>query len=187
MDLPPGLRLLPPLLTPEEAAEHLDALVAETAWETQTFRIYGRTMPMPRLIQMHGPHGYRYSGLLHPPRPLGPRLEGLRARVQAATGLAFNSVLLNLYRDGADSMGWHTDDDYPHGGQPAVASLSLGATRRFRLRPRGGGTGVSLELEAGSLLVLAGEALTAWQHAVPRTSRPVGPRVNLTWRHMTGP
>lgn len=187
MDLPPGLLLLPPLLPPEEAARLLATLVAETPWEAHTFTIFGRTVPMPRRIQLYGPHGYRYSGLLHPARPLTPTLEALRSRVELATGLAFNSVLLNLYRDGQDSMGWHQDDDYPHGGQPAVASLSLGATRRFRLRPRGGGPGLSLDLDSGSLLVLSGEALTGWQHAVPRTARPVGPRLNLTWRHMTGP
>jgi alkylated DNA repair dioxygenase AlkB len=187
MDLPPGLRMLPPLLRPDQASAHLATLLAETPWETHSFTIFGRTVPMPRRIQMYGPHGYRYSGLLHPPRPLTPLLHTLLAQVQEATGLAFNSVLLNLYRDQRDSMGWHQDDDYPHGGQPAVASLSLGATRRFRLRPRGGGEGLSLDLDSGSLLVLSGEALTGWQHAVPRTARPVGPRLNLTWRHMTGP
>jgi len=181
-----GLRLLSPLLDPEQADRIMAELVAETPWEAHSFTIFGRTVPMPRLIQMYGPHGYRYSGLSHPPRPLGPRLEALRQQVQGATGLAFNSVLLNLYRSGQDSMGWHRDDDYPHGGQPAVASLSLGATRRFRLRPCGGGEGVALDLESGSLLLLSGEALTGWQHALPRTARPVGPRLNLTWRQMEG-
>jgi alkylated DNA repair dioxygenase AlkB len=185
-ELPPGVRYLPGLLSPTEAAAAFDGLLAEITWEDHTFTIFGRTVPMPRRIQMYGPHGYRYSGLVHPPRPLLPRLDELRLRVEAATGLGFNSVLCNLYRDGRDSMGWHRDDDYAHGGQPAVASVSLGATRRFLLRPVGGGRSTPVELEAGSLLVLDGEGRTAWEHALPRTSRPVGARINLTFRSMAG-
>lgn len=186
--LPPGLRLLPGVLEPGEADEHLLGLVAEIEWEDHVFTIFGRTVPMPRRIQLYGPHGYDYSGVHHPPRPLLPRLERLRARVEAAAGLPFNSVLCNLYRDGADSMGWHRDDDYPHGGQALVASLSLGATRRFLLKPRRGRhPSVGLDLAAGDLLLIDGEARTDWVHSLPRTSRPVGPRVNLTFRHMTGP
>lgn len=184
MDLPPGLTLLPDAIDP---GDHLAGLVAETPWEGHSFTIFGRTMDMPRRIQMYGPHGYRYSGVVHPPRVLTARLQLLQAAVQEATGLPFNSVLLNLYRDGDDSIGWHTDDDYPHGGQPVIASLSLGATRRFRLRPRGGGPSVGIDLHSGSLLLIAGPARTDWQHSVPRTKRPVGPRVNLSWRQMEGP
>lgn len=185
MSWPEGLSLTT-LLTADRAATAMATLRGEIAWESHSFTIFGRTMPMPRRIQMYGPHGYDYSGIAHPPRPLTPTLCALQERVQQATGLPFNSVLCNLYRDGADSMGWHTDDDYPHGGQPVVASLSLGATRRFRMRPRGGGPGVSIDLHAGSLLCMDGPARTAWQHAVPKTRRPVGPRINLTWRQMRG-
>jgi alkylated DNA repair dioxygenase AlkB len=112
----------------------------------------------------------------------------LRDRVSEITGLAFNTVLVNLYRDGRDSMGWHADDDYPHGGQPALASLSLGATRRFRFRsrqPQRPRATFGMDLNPGSLLVIDGEARTDWQHALPRTARPIGPRVNLTFRHMS--
>lgn len=192
--MPPGLRYLPGVLTPDECREHLAGLIAETPWEDHTFTIFGRTVAMPRRIQMYGPHGYDYSGVQHPPRPLTPRLHLLRQRVEEVLALPFNSVLCNLYRDGQDSMGWHRDDDYPHGGQPVVASLSLGAVRRFRLRPRkrrdrpaDGSASVGIDLEDGSLVVLAGAVRTDWVHAVSRTSRPVGPRVNLTFRHMTGP
>lgn len=183
--MPPGLVRLSSLLVGEEVFAEL---LATVPWEERSFRIFGRTVPMPRLIQMYGPHGYRYSGQEHPSRPLSPVLEGLRRQVEQAAGLPFNSVLLNLYRDGRDSMGWHTDDDYPHGGQPAVASLSLGATRRFRLRARSGeGAGVDLELRHGELILLSGEALADWSHSVPKERGPVGPRINLTWRHMVGP
>src|SRR4029453_9398707 len=89
-------------------------------------------------IAMYGPVGYRYSGVVHPARPLTPRLEAILATVEAASGVAFNSVLANLYRDGRDSVGWHRDSDYAHGGQPAIASVSFGAVRRFQLRADAG-------------------------------------------------
>jgi len=189
---PAGLRWFPDLLSPEEARAYTERLLQSVPWETHTFSIFGRTVPMPRRICMFGPHGYDYSGVHHPPRALLPALQELLCRVQARTGLSFNSVLCNLYRHGADSMGWHTDDDYPHGGQAVVASLSLGATRVFRLRPRavvpsGTRRSIGLPLHSGSLLCMDGVARSHWQHAVPRTKKPVGPRINLTFRHMTGP
>lgn len=185
---PEGLAYRPGLLDPDEARAALESLLEEVEWEEHHFTIFGRTVPMPRRIQMYGPHGYHYSGVAHPARPLSPTLERLRLRVEQATGLAFNSVLCNLYRDGNDSMGWHRDNDYPHGGQPVVASLSLGAARRFRLKPRKGkGSALGLDLGPGSLLLIGGEARTSWVHSLPRTARPVGVRVNLTFRHMAGP
>ncbi len=190
---PPGLRIDRAFLTAAAAAEALATLRVEVPWESHTFTIFGRTVPMPRRIQMFGPHGYAYSGVHHPPRALGPTLTGLQRRIEEALGVPFNSVLANLYRDGSDSMGWHTDDDYPHGGQPAVASLSLGATRRFRLRTRASPSDnrprqtLSVDLTPGSLLVMDGAVLRDWQHAIPRTRKPVGARINLTWRQMEGP
>src|SRR5215472_4130618 len=136
MELPEGFVLVPAAFAPTESAAHLAALLAELEWEEQRFKIYGRSMPMPRLIAMYGPVGYRYSGVVHPPRPLPPWLGAIRRRVEEASGRRFNSVLANLYRDGRDSVGWHRDSDYAHGGQPDLASVSFGATRRFDLRDR---------------------------------------------------
>lgn len=189
-DAPDGLLYLPDLISVEEARDHRDALLREIVWEDHSFTIFGRTVPMPRRICMFGPHGYHYSGVHHPPLPLLPRLDQIRRQVEKRTGLVFNSVLCNLYRGGADSMGWHTDDDYPSDGQPVVASVSLGATRVFRMRPRkweGRRRSIGLPLESGSLLCMSGAARTDWQHAVPRTKKSVGPRINLTFRHMAGP
>ena len=121
---------------------------------------------------------------MHPPRPLTARLDAIRRRVEAVTGRAFNSVLANLYRDGDDSVGWHRDSDYAHGGQPDIASVSFGATRRFEVRDGTGRARAAVDLEDGSLLVMTGEAVTRWWHRVAKTARPVGPRVNLTFRHM---
>lgn len=187
MALPDGLMLLPACFDPAAAAEHLAALRADLAWESQSFTIYGRTMPMPRLIAMYGPAGYRYSGVVHAPRALTPDLDAIRRHVESATGRAFNSVLANLYRDGRDSMGWHRDSDYESGGQPDIASVSFGAVRRFELRDRTGRDRFAVDLEPGSLLLMTGEAIVRWWHRVPKTGRPVGPRINLTFRHMIGP
>lgn len=187
MVLPDRFIYLPEVFSPEEAAEHLRALIEQTPWETHTFQICGRTIEVPRRTAMYGPHGYAYSGISHPPRPLTPRLDAIRRVVEAATGRSFNSVLLNLYRDGRDSVSWHRDNDYPHGGQPDIASVSFGAIRRFDARDRRGRRRFAIDLEPGSVLIMTGEALSAWWHRVPKTTRPVGPRINLTFRHMTGP
>ena len=183
MALPDGFTLFTAVFDAPASAAHLRGLLDELDWEEQRFTIYGRTMPMPRLIAMYGPVGYRYSGVVHPPRPLSPRLEEIRRRVEAVTGRAFNSVLANLYRDGRDSVGWHRDSDYAHGGQPDIGSVSFGAVRRFELRDRPG-EAEAIDLEPGSILLIRGDAIARWWHRVPKTTRPVGPRVNLTFRHM---
>jgi alkylated DNA repair dioxygenase AlkB len=182
--LPEGFTLFPGVFHPAASAAHLAGLLDELDWEVQQFTIYGRTLPMPRLIAMYGPAGYRYSGVVHPPRPLPARLEAIRRSVTAVTGREFNSVLANLYRDGRDSVGWHRDSDYVHGGQPDIASVSFGATRRFELRD--GAARVTVDLEPGSVLLVTGAAVARWWHRVPKTSAVTGPRVNLTYRHMVG-
>jgi len=184
MNLPPGITYVPALFDAEASGAHLDALVRELAWEEQRFAIYGREVPMPRLIAMYGPVGYRYSGVVHPPRPLTARLDAILTTIETRAGRRFNSVLANLYRDGGDSVGWHRDSDYAHGGQPDIASVSFGAVRRFQLRDRAGRERFAIDLEPGSLLLMRGDAIARWWHRVPKTARPVGPRVNLTFRHM---
>jgi alkylated DNA repair dioxygenase AlkB len=173
------------LFDPPSASAHLSALLTEVAWEQHDFTIYGHVVAMPRLIAMYGPVGYRYSGVVHPPQAMPARVAAIRDRVEAATRTRFNSVLLNLYRDGRDSVGWHRDNDYDHGGQPDIASVSFGATRRFQLRDDAG-VRAEIALESGSLLLVTGEGLDRWWHCVPKTTRAVGPRVNLTFRHMVG-
>jgi alkylated DNA repair dioxygenase AlkB len=142
----------------------------------------------PRLTAWYGDATarYSYSGLDLTPQPWTPALLALRTQVEQATGVTFNSVLLNLYRTGQDSMGWHADDEPELGPEPVIASISLGATRRFRLRPRHSQqlphAPLGLDLPSGSLLVMRGTTQQHWQHAVPKTARPVGPRLNLTFR-----
>ena len=183
--LPRGFTYMPGLFDLPSAEAYLATLRVEVAWERRDFTIYGRAIAMPRLIAMYGPVGYRYSGVEHAPRPMPARVAAIRDRVEAVTGTPFNSVLLNLYRDGRDSVSWHRDNDYDHGGQPDIASVSLGATRRFQLRDEAGRR-AAIALESGSLLLATGEALERWWHCVPKTAQAVGPRVNLTFRYMIG-
>ena len=176
-------------LSAAEASTLLAQLTADIAWEQRAIRMFGQQIPQPRLTAWYGDPAarYTYSGLVWEPQPWTPALLALRQRVEAATATQFNSVLLNYYRDGRDSMGWHADDEPELGPAPAIASLSLGASRRFRLRPRTGlpYAPLALDLPSGSLLLMRGPTQRHWQHALPKTARPVGPRLNLTFRWVT--
>ncbi|WP_374013090.1 alpha-ketoglutarate-dependent dioxygenase AlkB [Pseudoxanthomonas koreensis] len=181
------VRLARDWLAPEAAADLMAALLHEVPWETHHVRLFGRTLPSPRLSCWIGDAEavYRYSGSRFQPRPWTPSLAALRARLQDALGQPFNSVLANRYRSGADAMGWHSDDEPELGPEPLIASLSLGATRRFLLRHRhDAGVRLALELPAGSLLLMQGATQRCWKHALPRTARPVGERINLTFRQV---
>jgi alkylated DNA repair dioxygenase AlkB len=131
---------------------------------------------------------YRYSGTEFEPRAWPGILLTIRARLADELGLDFNSVLANRYRDGRDAMGWHSDDERELGSAPTIASLSLGATRRFvlkhRLHPE---RKLALDLPRGSLLVMSGATQRHYRHALPRTARPVGERINLTFRRILRP
>lgn len=171
---------------PSSQAEHwFEQLVAQTPWGQPSVHLHGRDYPVPRLVAWYGdPEAfYTYSGLTHAPLPWTPLLAEIRARVEAAAGQRFNGVLLNYYRDGQDSMGWHSDDEPEMGRNPLVASLNLGGARRFDLRRKGRNTiEHSIELSGGSLLVMSGATQHYWQHQVAKTRRPVAPRLNLTFR-----
>lgn len=171
----------------------LERLRGELPLGQETYRIAGRTVSAPRLVSWHGDPGtdYVYSGVRHMPEAWTPALAALRERVERVTGLRFNSVLANYYRDGSDGMGWHADAEAEVGPAPDdrwVASLSLGATRRFVLRHRRRAEDRhELELGRGALLVMRGSTQTHYRHAAPKTARPVGPRLNLTFRHISAP
>ncbi|MCY1541266.1 2OG-Fe(II) oxygenase superfamily protein [compost metagenome] len=145
---------------------------------------------MPRLVAWYGDPeaGYRYSGLTHQPLPWTPLLAQIRTRVEKAVGQRLNGVLLNYYRDGQDSMGWHSDDEVELGVNPLIASLSLGGTRRFDLRRKGQNRiEHSLLLNHGSLLVMGGPTQHYWQHQVAKTRSHCAPRLNLTFRLIRSP
>ncbi|MCZ4321755.1 alpha-ketoglutarate-dependent dioxygenase AlkB family protein [Pseudomonas anguilliseptica] len=167
------------------AGRWLAELTAQTPWQQPQVQIYGRQLPVPRLVAWYGDAeaSYRYSGLTHQPLPWTPLLALIRAQVEQAVGQSLNGVLLNYYRDGQDSMGWHSDDEAELGANPLIASLNLGGTRRFDLRRKGQSRiEHSLPLQHGSLLVMRGATQHYWQHQVAKTRSPCAPRLNLTFR-----
>ena len=165
-----------------DALQH--ALIEEIPWEVHRIRMFGREVASPRLSCWIGDPGatYTYSRSRFEPRPWTPALARLRDRLARETGVRFNSVLANRYRDGHDAMGWHSDDEPELGPEPVIASISVGAPRTFAFRARADGRRVDLVLEHGSLLLMAGRTQHAWRHALPRTRRPLGERINLTFR-----
>jgi alkylated DNA repair dioxygenase AlkB len=169
-----------------EADRLLQALGEAVPWEVHRIRLFGREHPSPRLSCWIGDPGtaYRYSGSVFEPRPWPSALVPLRERLDGELGAGFNSVLANLYRDGRDCMGWHSDAEPELGPAPVIASLSLGATRRFSFKHRATGRTLALDLPHGSLLVMAGATQRHYRHALPRTARPVGVRINLTFRRI---
>lgn len=185
--------LWPQWLDGAEADALLDELRRAIAWETHRIRLFGREVASPRLSCWIGDPGaaYTYSCSRFEPRPWPAALAGLRPRIEQACGAPFNSVLANLYRDGNDAMGWHSDDEPELGACPVIASLSLGAARRFRFRrrrmrgePVQPGDTVELLLPHGSLLRMAGDTQRSYRHDLPRMRHLSGARINLTFRHI---
>ncbi|MFI5307640.1 MAG: alpha-ketoglutarate-dependent dioxygenase AlkB family protein [Polyangiales bacterium] len=181
-------------LYPDFAAmEHealLDALREELPWSQEVYRRGGRVVPAPRLTSFHGDPGcaYTYSGIAYEPEPFTQSLLALRATLLRTTAIDFNSVLANLYRDGRDSLGMHADDEPelgPSRRDIPIASLSLGAARRFVLAHRKDGRRQVYQLGGGCLLVMRGLTQQRWVHGVPKTKTQVGPRLNLTFRVIT--
>jgi len=181
------VRYVAAALAPAVADDCLGRLRAEIDWRQEAILLFGARHAVPRLVAWHGDPGatYRYSGVDHHPLPWTDTLAAIRERVESLSGHRFNSVLLNLYRDGRDGMGWHADDEPELGPEPVIASVSLGATRRFRMRHRRHRDRVlTIDLAHGSLLLMQGPTQHHWLHSVPKTSRPVGERINLTFRRI---
>jgi alkylated DNA repair dioxygenase AlkB len=187
LDLPDAeLRYDPAFLDTAAADAAMAALTTEVPWRQDELTMFGKTHPLPRLQCWMGDPDttFAYSGIPLVPAPWTPMVRELRGLCDAACGLTFNSVLLNLYRDGRDHMGWHADDEKEVGCNPCIASLSFGAERDFALRhrtrkelPR-----TVLRLTHGSLLVMRGPTQHCWKHALPKRLRVSAPRINLTFR-----
>jgi alkylated DNA repair dioxygenase AlkB len=179
-----GLLLyLPDFYTRKEADALLASLLRNVSWK-QEFGRFGR--PFPRLTALYADAGltYTYSGVTYPALPWTPELDAVRRRVEAAGGAPMNSVLLNRYRGGSDSIGFHADDEPELGQNPVVPSVSLGAERRFILRHKKCKKRIEYYLGHGSLLVMAGTLQHFWDHALPKTTQCGGERINLTFRYI---
>jgi alkylated DNA repair dioxygenase AlkB len=172
----------------EQAAHFLQDLSTGIAWRQEHIQLWGKQHLQPRLTAWHGDAGshYSYSGLDLTPLAWTPALVTIKRDIEAASGHHYNSVLLNLYRNENDSVGWHSDNEAELGRQPAIASLSLGATRTFKMRHkrRKDLPVFTLALPSGSLLLMSGPTQACWQHAVEKEKQTTGPRINLTFRHI---
>lgn len=176
-------------LSSDQAFRFHVALRKELHWNQGVVTVFGKRHPIPRLEAWHGDPGatYQYSGSDHDPQSWTPTLQKIRAKLRLVReDFEFNSVLGNLYRNGADAMGWHSDDEPELGKTPCIASLSFGASRDFLLRHR---TRKDLEpvkipLETGSLLIMEGATQEHWHHSIPRRrgKNSPGERINLTFR-----
>ncbi|MDA3025784.1 MAG: alpha-ketoglutarate-dependent dioxygenase AlkB, partial [Actinomycetota bacterium] len=162
----------------------MTTLTEAIPWESHTIRMFGKEYPQPRLVAWFGdPHSeYSYSGLAMTVRPWIPVVQDLREIAERHAGVRFNSVLLNLYRNGDDKVSWHRDNEPELGATPTIASMSLGAVRRFKFRHLDSKEVVSVDLAPGSLVVMSGLSQTCWEHEVPRQAAVSDSRINLTFR-----
>jgi len=192
----PSVNLLPrdgtvcyygPILEKREGERYFGVLHDTLAWEHDEVVLFGRRIVTARQVAWYGDEefAYTYSGTTRRARPWTPELGELRSLVEEQTGDPFNACLLNLYHDGTEGMSWHSDDERELAPGASIASLSLGAARKFSFKHRGDPSlKVSLVLEPGSLLVMRGETQKHWLHALPKAKRITEPRINLTFRRM---
>jgi alkylated DNA repair dioxygenase AlkB len=182
----PDVLWLPDFLSMEEQQSLFEFCRDRLDWQQKSFFWQERQVPIPRLLAWFGEVDYRYSGLYHPACPMPQELRALQAKVErvlAAQGLSarFNSVLMNYYRDGNDSIGMHADKETQLGKHPVIASVSLGAGRAFDMEHMATRTKVAYDLRGGSLLVMKGATQEEWRHGI--TKQPgARPRINLTFR-----
>jgi alkylated DNA repair dioxygenase AlkB len=173
--------------SPEESNSFMSDLLANTAWRQEQIKWYGKPMDLPRLTAWYGDEGkvYKYSGITVEPTPWTPLLLHIKQAIEDVSGLTFNSVLLNLYRNGRDSVSWHSDDEPGLGVNPIIGSVSFGETRPFNFRhKKDKNLRFKVDLTSGSYLLMRGPTQDFWDHEIPKTSRSIGPRINLTFRRI---
>lgn len=174
----------PHFLSPEQAQELYLKLLQDTDWQSEVYQVYGKSVEAPRRVAWYGDSDatYTYSGITHQPLAWTPTLLQIKKQLEQTCHYHFNSVLLNLYRDGQDSMGWHADKEPELGPNPVIASLTLGQARLFKLRHNKSKQVLDVTPESGALLLMHGTLQHYWQHSVPKSKKPMQPRINLTFR-----
>ena len=182
--------LMENFLSPSDANLLLQKLKTSIDWRQESIKMYGKVYPVPRETECYGDKGnnYAYSDINCNPSPWTPELLELKNQIEAILpGEKFNSVLLNRYRNGNDKVSWHSDDEKELGINPTIASLSLGATRRFDLRHKTDKSKIfKLNLSSGSLLIMKGELQHFWEHQIPQQKLILEERINLTFRKIQG-
>lgn len=168
-----------------EQSQQIERELTESLeWRQVFVEVFNRRVPQPRLTCWYGDPGknYSYSGTHLTPSAWTPLLTEIKNAAEKVAGATFNSVLANLYRDGSDSISWHSDNEPELGLEPIIASVTFGYMRRFDLRHKESKETVSVELTSGSVLVMSGQSQSRWQHQIAKTRKPTGPRINLTFR-----
>lgn len=169
----------------KEADAIFRQLVKDIPWQQDDIQVFGKIHPQPRLTALFGNEGkpYSYSNIKMQPYPWTLLLQKIKSYVESVSDTNFTTVLLNQYRDGKDSNGWHADNEKELGSNPVIASVSFGAERIFQLKHNSiSGLKQNIILEHGSLLLMKGTTQHFWKHQIPKTSKPIGPRINLTFR-----
>ncbi|TPV35491.1 alpha-ketoglutarate-dependent dioxygenase AlkB [Paucihalobacter ruber] len=175
----------PEFFSSKEADHYFKELLNQTNWRQDDIKVFGKTYQQPRLTALYGDSGkpYSYSNITMYPEIFTADLKNIKTLVEEASQHEFNTVLLNLYRNGQDSNGWHADNEKELGKNPLIASVSFGATRPFHFKHRKIKTERhQLILNHGSLLIMKGEMQHHWLHQIAKTKKPIAPRINLTFR-----
>jgi alkylated DNA repair dioxygenase AlkB len=173
----------PQLFTADESEDHFTSLKNNINWKHEPIKIFGKEVMQPRLTAWYGDAEYSYSGITMQPNAWTETLLQIKTKIETIAGVTFNSALLNQYRNENDSMGWHRDNEKELGKNPIIASVSFGATRTFQFKHYfDKKLKTSIALNDGSFLLMRGETQHFWQHCVPKTTKPIGPRINLTFR-----
>lgn len=170
--------------TTEECQKHFECLRNEIDWKHDELLMFGKTIVTKRKVAWYGDPGlnYRYSNTIKIPLPWTQELRILKEKIEQLTAKTFNSCLLNMYHDGEEGMGWHSDDEPELGESPVIASLSFGSTRKFYFRHKSSKQQLSFMLEPGALFLMQGETQRYWQHQLPKMKKVKAPRINLTFR-----
>ncbi len=171
----------------KEADAIFDELTNEIPWQQDDIKVFGKIHPQPRLTALFGNEGkpYSYSNIKMQPHPWSLLLQKIKSHIESVTNTNFTTVLLNQYRDGKDSNGWHADNEKELGINPVIASVSFGTERTFQLKHNKDKTQKkNIILEHGSLLLMKGTTQHFWKHQIPKTAKPIGSRINLTFRYI---
>ena len=168
----------------EESSRLFEAIYHETNWIEEDIRVYGKVYKQPRLTAFFASNhkAYGYSNISMSPQPFSPIVNAMRLKIEKKTKMTFSSCLLNLYRNGQDSNGWHSDDEKMLKKNGEIASVTLGAARKFSFKHKETKQKVDVLLESGSLLVMKDTTQTHWLHRLPPTKKVNSPRINLTFR-----
>lgn len=167
------------------ANELFEKLKSEIPWQQDNITVFGKTHPQPRLTSLFGNEGkpYSYSNITMQPHHWNPLLMFIKNEIEEICSENFTTVLLNYYRNGKDSNGWHADNEKELGRNPVIASVSFGAERFFHLQHNTiKDQKIKINLEHGSLLIMKGPTQHCWKHQIPKTAKDIGPRINLTFR-----